>query len=64
MLELCDGKLSSMVLRGERGCKAPDLLGPHGIENEHRLKMTAVHGGQIKERFNGKKETSKEPKII
>jgi len=28
MLEPCDGKLSSTVLRGERGCKAPDLLGP------------------------------------
>ena len=27
MLEPCDGKLSSTVLRGERGRKAPDLLG-------------------------------------
>jgi len=27
MLEPCDGKLSRTVLRGERGRKAPDLLG-------------------------------------
>jgi hypothetical protein len=32
--------------------------------NEPRPKTTDVHGGQIKERFNGKKENSKEPKII
>jgi len=27
VLELYDGKLSRTVLRGERGCKAPDLPG-------------------------------------
>jgi hypothetical protein len=27
MLEPCDGKLSRRVLRGERGCEAPDLPG-------------------------------------
>jgi len=27
MLEPYEGKLSSTVLRGERGCKAPDLPG-------------------------------------
>ncbi len=30
MLEPYDGKLSSTVLRGERGRKAPDPLGPQG----------------------------------
>ena len=30
MLEPCDGKLSSTVLRGERGQEAPDLPGPTG----------------------------------
>ena len=34
MLEPCEGKLSSTVLRGERGRKAPDLPGPHhGVGN-------------------------------
>jgi len=32
MLEPCDGKLSRTVLRGERGCKAPDLPGLSAVK--------------------------------
>jgi len=42
MLEPCDGKLSSTVLRGERGCKAPDLLGLRGGNNEVRPEDTSA----------------------
>jgi len=31
LLELCDGKLSCTVLRGERGREAPDLPGYPGL---------------------------------
>jgi toxin HigB-1 len=43
MLEPCDGKLSRTVLRGERGCKAPDLPGnqikPNPFSNKYRLTL-------------------------
>ena len=31
MLEPCEAKVSSTVLRGERGREAPDLPGQHGV---------------------------------
>ena len=34
MLELCDGKLSRTVLKGEWGCEAPDLLDIQKSMNE------------------------------
>ncbi len=39
-LEPYDGKLSRPVLRGERGCKAPDLPGGRKIKKEENHGQT------------------------
>jgi len=36
MLEPCDGKLSRTVLKGEWGCKAPDLLDALEITRDYK----------------------------
>ena len=51
MLEPGDGKLSSTVLRGKRGCKAPDLLGVITNSWEYNIVISwsisnAIDGGK------------------